>query len=157
MVSGFVLVLAIGIFFYGRILSSEQSAKDAELAKSEASINPATAESFARLRDRLSSGETLLTNHVAFSGFFVALGTIIPTTVRFTSLHLSLDNEGTAKLQGSGVAKSFNALAAASMAFTQDGRIKSAIFSNIVVSPRDNSVSFVIIATLDPKLVTFSP
>ncbi|MDP2651626.1 MAG: hypothetical protein Q8O94_00630, partial [bacterium] len=109
------------------------------------------------LRDRLNAGGILLANHPAFSGFFTALGTLLPTTVRFTSLNLSVDNKGTVRFEGSGVAKSFNALAAASTAFAQDGRIKDAIFSNIVVSPRDNSVSFALAAAIDPKLVAFSP
>lgn len=157
MVSGIVILLAAGIFFYGRILSASQSSKDAQLAQVEASINPATAENFVRLRDRLSSGKTLLNNHLAFSEFFTLLNALLPTTVRFTALHLSLDDKGAAKFEGSGVAKNFNALAAVSASFAQNGRIKNAIFSNIVVSSKDNSVSFALSATLDPKLVTFSP
>lgn len=152
-----VFALALGVFFYGRILSASQSAKDAALAQAEAAINPATVESFVRLRARLSSGEALLAGHMAFSGFFATLGTLMPTTVRFTSMHLSLGDNGTVKFEGSGVAKSFNALAAASMAFARDGRIKDAIFSKIVVNTKDNSVSFALAATLDQKLVAFSP
>jgi len=156
-VLGVVFALAISIFFYGRILSSSQISKDAALAQAEAAIDPTTVESFVRLRNRLTSGSTLLSGHTAFSKFFTAFGTLLPSTVRFNSLHLSLDDKGTIKFEGAGTAKSFNALAAASAAFAQDGRIKNAIFSNIVVSPRDSSVSFVLSATLDPKLVAFSP
>lgn len=152
-----VFALALGVFLYGRILSASQSAKEAELAQAESSINPATVENFLRLRDRLSSGEALLNGHTAFSGFFTSLGTLLPTTVRFTSLHLSLDGNGTVKFEGSGIAKNFNALAATSMAFAQDGRVKDAIFSNIVVNTKDSSVSFALVATLDPTLVAFSP
>jgi len=154
---GVVFALALGVFFYGRILSASQSTKDAALAQAEAAINPTTVEGFVRLRDRLASGSTLLAGHTAFSGFFSSLGTLMPTTVRFSSLHLSLNDKGEAKFEGSGVAKSFNALAAASMAFAQDGRIKDAIFSNIVVNPKDTSVSFVLAATLDKKIVAFDP
>lgn len=152
-----VFALAIGVFFYGRILSSEQSSKDAALAKVEANINPTTVDSFVRLRNRLTSSKTLLANHVAFSGFFTLLGTLMPTTVRFTSLSLSVNDDGTASITGAGVAKSFNALAAASTAFANDGRIKNAIFSNIVVSQRDGSVSFALTASLDPETIAFSP
>ena len=59
-------------------------------------------------------------------------------------------------LAGSGTAKSFNALAVISTTFATDNRIKEAIFSNIVVN-KDNSVSFALSASLDPKLVAFSP
>lgn len=157
MVIVIVLVLAIGVFFYGRILAASQSSKDSELAKVESGINPATIDSFVRLQNRLASGKTLLANHVAFSGFFTVLGNLMPTTVRFSSLHLAVNDDGTISIDGSGVAKSFNALAAASTAFANNGRIKNAIFSSIVVNPKDGSVSFALTAALDPKTVAFSP
>lgn len=154
---GIVFVLAIGVFFYGQILLANKSSKDAALAEAQAAINPTTIEEFVRLRDRLTLGKTLLASHTAFSGFFSSLGILIPSTVRFSSLHLSLNDKGTVRFEGSGVAKSFNALAATSMTFAQDGRIKDAIFSNIIVDSKDNSVSFVLAASLDSKLVAFSP
>lgn len=155
-VLGIALALAIGVFFYGRILAATQSAKDAALQSAEATINPAIAKNFVRLQNRLSSSETLLANHIALSGFFTALEALLPTTVRLTTLHLSF-HSGVVTLTGSGVAKSFNALAATSASFAADGRIKDAIFSNIVIRSKDNSVSFALTATLDPKLVAFSP
>lgn len=155
-VLGVVFALALGVFFYGRVLASTQASKDAALAKAEANIDPATVEGFVQLRDRLNSGALLLANHVAFSGFFTLVETLLPTTVRLTSLHLVLDDAKKVKLEGSGTAKSFNALAAASTAFAADGRIKEAIFSNIVVN-KDSSVSFSLFATLAPSLVAFSP
>jgi hypothetical protein len=152
-----VFALAIGVFFYGRILAQNQSAKDAALAKVESNINPATVNSFVQLRNRLVSSKTLLANHVAFSKFFALLETVMPSTVRFSSLHLSVNTDGTISVNGAGVAKSFNALAAASTAFANDGRIKNAIFSNISVDSKDGSVSFALSATLDPQTVAFSP
>ena len=151
-----VIALAVGIFFYGRLLTATRLAKDAELAQKEAAIDTTTAENFVRLHDRLSSGKALLTNHTAFSGFFAALEAILPSTVRFSTLHLSFGDAGAVTLEGSGVAKSFNALAAASASFAADGRIKNAIFSHLAIN-KDNSVSFALAATLDQKLVTFSP
>lgn len=157
LILGIVFLGALGVFFYGRILVATQSAKDAALAKVEAAIDPVTVEGFVRLRDRLTSGTTLLNGHGAPSLFFTALGTVLPATVRFTALHLSLGAAGAVKLDGTGIAKNFNALAAVSAAFAADGRIKDAIFSNIVVRAADNSVSFVLSAVLDPKLVAFTP
>ena len=154
---GGVFVLAIGVFFYSRILVNTQSAKNAELKEAEAKIELATVENFVRLRNRLEFGATLFANHSAFSSFFTLLETLIPSTVRFVSLHLALHDTTGVKLDGSGVAKSFNALAVASAAFATDGRIKDAVFSNIVVNSRDNSVSFALTATLDPKSIAFSP
>ncbi len=151
------LSLAVGVFFYGRILSATLASKDADLSKAEASVDETTVNSFLQLHNRLLSGETLLGNHVALSNFFTLLETIMPTSVRFSSLNLSLDSSsGAVQVDGSGVAKSFNALASASIAFAKDGRIKNAIFSNISVN-KNSSVTFAFTASLDPKLVAFSP
>lgn len=152
---GVVFVLALGVFIYGRVLSATLASRDAALAKAEAAIDPATVEGFVRLRNRINSSQTLLANHVMFSGFFASLGTLLPANVRFTSLHISVDANGKAKVEGTGVARSFNTLAATSAAFATDGRIKDVIFSKISVN-RDGSVSFGISAMLDPKLLLFS-
>lgn len=154
-VLGIVFILAIGVFFYGRILSATLASREAALAKAAAAIDPATVEGFVRLRDRLNASQTLLKNHVAFSNFFTSLGELLPANVRFSSLHISVDSAGRAKVDGSGVAKSFNALAAASGAFASDGRIKDVIFSKISIHG-DTSVSFGFSASLDPKLIVFS-
>jgi hypothetical protein len=150
-----VVALAIGLFAYGRILETSKASKDAELAKAEQEINQSTVEGFVRLRNRLVESQTLLNNHTAFTGFFTTLGTLLPTTVRLSSLHLSIDT--VPKAEGAGVAKSFNALAAASTALAKDGRIKDIIFSNININSKDNSVAFTLTATLDPKLIAFTP
>jgi hypothetical protein len=155
-VLGIAVALAFGVFFYGRILAVSKAAKDTELASAQAAINPTAVESFVRLSARLTSGETLLGKHIAFSTFFASLEKILLTTVRFTSLNLSMGDTGVSKIAGAGVAKNFNALAAASNAFATDGRIKDAIFSGIGIGG-GGSVSFTLSATLDPKIVTFSP
>ena len=151
-----VFALAIGVFFYGRVLAANKVAKDAELAKAEAAIDPATVTGFVQLRDRLNAGQKLLDSHIALSGFFAVLESILPVTVRFDSLHVTVDPTGTTKVDGTGLAKSFNALSVASDAFAADGRIKDAIFSKMNIN-KDGSVSFGFSATLDPKLIAFSP
>lgn len=153
---GLAVLLALGVFIYGRILAGDQAAKDSALAKAQANIDPATVEGFIRLRDRLSAGAKLLDSHIAMSGFFAALGSLMPTTVQFSATHLTIDDTGTTKLDATGVAKNFNALAATSAAFASDGRIKDAIFSNISIN-KDGSVNFALTATLDPKLIAYTP
>lgn len=155
-VLGIVFAIAIALFFYGRILSAQQSAKEAELAKTEAAIDPETVNSFVRLRDRLNAGQTLLDGHVAYSNFFSSLEKILPASVRFTTLHVSFDGTVATKVEGTGTARSFNALSAASAAFSSDGRIKDVIFSKISVA-KDNSVSFGFSAALDPRLTAYTP
>ncbi len=154
-VLGVVFLLAILVFFYGGVLSASKTSKDMALANAQASIDPATVENFVKLRNRLTSGESLLEKHVAFSPFFALLERLLPESVRFTLLNLSVSNTGTTKVEAAGIAKSFNALAVASNAFAADGRIKDAIFSNISVT-KNGFVSFALSATLDPKLISFT-
>ncbi|MFA6414761.1 MAG: hypothetical protein WC217_00650 [Candidatus Paceibacterota bacterium] len=154
---GVIFTLALGIFIYGRVLAADKVAKDTALAKAEAAIDPATVEGFVRLRNRLNQSSVLLKKHVAFSTFFTSLQSILPASVRFTSLHISLDASGVSKVEGSGVAKSFNSLAVVSSAFAADGRIKDAIFSKISVNNVNNTVAFGLSAILDPKITVFSP
>ena len=150
------VIAAIGVFAYGHLLAGEQAAKDAELKKAEANIDPSAVQNFIRLRDRLAASKTLLDNHVAISKFFTLLEEVLPSSTRFTNLHIVMDAKGSVSLQGSGVAQSFNALAAASNAFAKDGRIKDAIFSNISVAS-SGAVSFKLAATLDPELLAYTP
>ena len=148
------IALAIGAFVYSQILTTEQKTKDDALAKQVAAIDPQTVAKFVHLRDRLSYGLTLLNKHPALTGFWDDLIAIMPSGVRFGSLHITTDEAGQVKLAGTGIAKSFNALAATSDAFAKDGRIKDAIFSTIRV--QGNAVSFALSATIDPTLIAFS-
>lgn len=156
MVLGIVFVLALSVFFYGRILDSSLAAREAALTKAQKAVDVATVEGFIQLRDRLNSGSALLNKHVALSGFFKLLGTLLPSSARFTSLHITVTDAGKVSIDAFGVARNFNALAAVSTAFAKDGHIRDAIFSNIVIT-RDNSVSFALSASVDPKVVAFTP
>lgn len=150
------VAVALGVFFYGRILTSSLAAKNAALKEAKDNIEIAMVENFVRLNNRLSSSKTMLDKHVAFSGFFSSLEDTLPATVRFATLHLSVNDTGAAKIEGTGIAKSFNALAAASNAFAAGGSIKDAIFSDISVN-KDSSVSFALSAVLDAKSIVFAP
>jgi hypothetical protein len=153
---GIVFLMALGVFVYGQILSTEQKSKDDDLAKAGANIDRATIRDFVQLSNRLKQSGTLISKHVAFSSFFNLLQTLLPTNVRFSTVHLSFDSRGVPRVDGSGTAKNFNALATASEALASDSRIKDAIFSKLNVN-KDNTVSFGFSATLDAKLVAFTP
>lgn len=150
------VVLAVGAFLYARVLSAEQAGKDAALSTAEQSTDKGAVENFVRLRNRLVDAKTLINGHVAFSNVLNALDTQLPATVRMNSIIISTDSTtGGVTLKGSGVAKTFNALAAASASFAGSGTIKNAIFAGLQVNT-DNSVSFSLTATVDPSLVAYS-
>jgi hypothetical protein len=151
-----VVVLAFGLFVYERVLVATLAAEDKALAQAQASIDPETVQGFVRLQDRLSSSDVLLGRHLQLSNFFGALETVLPSPVSLSTLSLTLDPTGTPKVSATGVAKNFNALAAASNAFADDRRIKNAIFAQITINP-DHTVGFSLTAALDPRLVAFDP
>ena len=149
------LGFAAGVFFYAQLLEGQLKSADARLAAEQKKIDSTIAQNFVRLDNRLTSATTLLNSHAALSNFFTALGAILPNTVRFSTLRVGVADGGRVTIDGTGVAKNFNALAAASASFASDGRIKDAIFSRLSVN-KDNSVSFSISAMVDPKFVLFT-
>ena len=152
-----MLMASVGVFLYEHVLESEKAAKDAALVKAEAALDPATVQSFFRLQNRLASSKALLAQHSAFSNLFSDLSAIMPKTVRFSSVQVSIDQKGVVTFVASGVAKSLNALAALSSDLAADGRFKNAIVSNIQVNQKDQSVTFGLAADIDPTLIAFSP
>jgi Fe-S-cluster formation regulator IscX/YfhJ len=151
---GVVCVLALGVFFYGRILISAQGNAQEELALVHGKIDPATIEGFVHLHNRLASSKTLLANHPAFSSAFNLFESITPTKVRFVSLRLALQEDGSARVEGAGTAQSFNVLAATSQMFAADTRVKNVVFSNIRAG-KDGSVSFSLSAKIDKRNLAF--
>ncbi len=155
-VAGAIFVLAIGVFLYGRVLASTKSAKDAALAEAVNKLDVTTVPTFSRLHDRLNTGVSLLGNHIALSGLFPLLETVMPSTIRFNSLHISFSEKNAPVIDGTGVAKNFNSLAVASSAFATEKSFRGALLSNISLL-KDGYVSFAFSATLDPKVIVFTP
>lgn len=151
---GLALAVAIILFIYGRILTSQHASKTAALEAAQAGIDTSTVASFIRLRDRLNSGGKLLDQHVELSNFFALIETLTPSSVRFSTMHFSLGADRKPLLQAAGTASNFNALAATSNAIGADGRLKDAIFSNIAVT-QTGSVNFTLTTMLDPTLLVY--
>ncbi len=149
---GAAVVMAGGIFAYDKYLGTVREKKASELKAAEDSISRTTVEEFIRLRNRFSSAETLLDQHVALSQFFTTLEGITVQNVNFDSLTVNVVNDRTATIHMTGSAKSFNALAAESSAFAAEKRIRRAIFSGISATDK-GTVKFSLQAELDPRLV----
>lgn len=151
-----VFMLAVGVFLYGHALLLSKASKDAKLAEEVGKLDVASVPAFVRLRDRLTSTQKLLDAHVMFSQVFPAIESIMPSTVRFTSMHIAFGDKNIPKVDAEGVAKSFNSLAVASADFANDPRIKNALFS-VKNLNKDGSASFSFTASIDPKVITFVP
>ncbi|MBU0750454.1 hypothetical protein KKH15_02970 [Patescibacteria group bacterium] len=149
---GLSVTAAAATFGFEYYLKTVRDAKVAELTKAEANISEDTVEEFVRLRDRFSSAEILINNHVSFTQFFDTLERLTLTSVRFNSLSAIVEEDRTVKVEMDGTARNFNALAAQSAAFAGENRIKRAIFSDIGLNT-GNAISFTLTAELDPRLI----
>ena len=150
-VAGLTVLSAIGVFGYQKLLESTLAGKKAELTEAQSKINESTIQEFIDLRNRLTSGRELLANHIVTTQFLDVLESLTLQTVRFTSMDLVIAADRSARLEMSGTARNFNALAAQSNAFAGDKRIKRAIFSSITVE--DGAVTFEMTADIDPRLL----
>jgi len=150
---GLSIVVAGGVFAYEFFLKGSREAKTAQLEAAQKAVNIDTVEEYIRLKNRLGSIETLLNGHVELSEFFTMLETRTLANVRFNSLSVSVAEDRTAEIEMSGVARSFNALAAQSTQLASERRLKRAIFSDIVVNT-NCTVGFSLTAVVDPRLIT---
>jgi hypothetical protein len=151
-IGGLALVASGGVFLYENYLQGLEKTKGAELSAAENNVSPSTVEQFVRLRNRLSAAQTLIQHHVELSQFFNLLESITLQNVHFTNLTVTVANDGSATIAMTGVAKTFNALAAESTSFAGQPNIQSAIFSGISVNA-NGTVAFTLNATLAPALV----
>ena len=149
---GIAILLAGGVFVYGRYLAAQSVQKAAQIDAAQKSVSQDTVEGYLRLSNRLRSAETVLSGHVMFSQFLDVLESLTLSDVRFTSLSASVADDRSTDVKMTGVAKNFNALAAQSSAFANDARIKRAIFSGISAD-KNGVVTFSVTAMLDPRLV----
>lgn len=157
LIAGAILILsavaAAGVFGFRTYLNSARDSKAADLAAAQQAVDINVVEGFIRLRNRLNAAEQLLDRHVELSEFFVVLEQRTLQTVRLNDLKVSVEDDRTAEVEASGVARTFNALAAQSNELASEKRIKRAIFSDISVNT-NGTVSFTLTATIDPRLIT---
>jgi hypothetical protein len=149
---GATIVVAGGVFAYGQFLAHVETAKAAELQQAQDAVNNTTIKDYIRLKDRFASGETLLDNHILLSQFFDELEKVTLQSVQFNSLNLTVAGDGTAKIDLSGTAKNFNALAVQSNTIAADQNFKEAIFSGIGFDS-GNQIKFKLTANIDPQLI----
>ena len=148
------IMVGVLVFSYKWYLTKAAAQKKEALVTAQNNIDQASLTDFIRLRDRFTISKQTLDKHVTLSQFFDKIEGITIQNARFTNLKLTILDNRTAKLEMTGTARNFNALAAQSSAFTSDKDIRKAIFSGFVIDPKDGSVTFQITAEVEPSLVT---
>ncbi|MGB4076779.1 MAG: hypothetical protein WBK28_03690 [Minisyncoccia bacterium] len=158
-VSLIILVLTLvacgGVFAYERYLLGVRDTKSDAVKEAEKTINAESVEEFVRLRDRFMVASSILDGHVTSSRFFELLEKVTLANVRFDSLSFELTDDRSAEILMTGSARTFNALAAQSSLLAEEKYIKRAIFSDIALNEDNNTVSFMLAADIDPRLLTY--
>ena len=149
------VVGAIGVFGFEKYLQTILEKKAQEVTAVQASLNTEQVQEFVRTRNRFSAAQDVLENHVTASKFFALLEKMTLKTVQFSSLTLVVADDRSATLDMSGVARTFNALAAQSSLLAGEKQVKRAIFSNISVN-NNSTVDFTLEAEVDAKLITLT-
>lgn len=151
---GVWIVSAILVFSYKWYLTKAAGQKTEQLRTAQNNIDQASVNDFIRMRDRFAVSKDTLDKHVTLSHFFDAIEGITIQNARFTNLKLTVQDNRVAKVEMTGTAKNFNALAAQSSAFTAEKNIKSAIFSGFVLDSKDGTVTFQINANIERPLIS---
>ncbi len=137
-VAGALLILAIvgaaGVYFFNQYTQSQITSEQDSLAKSREAFEPSTIQELARLDERIQTGETLLSQHIAVSKLFNELEKLTLSSVRYTDFDYSVISSGHVVLTMSGVASSYNAVALQSDEFSKSTIITDPIFSNVNVN-----------------------
>ncbi len=146
------LVGAGAVFAFHFYLSQMMIEKKAEIEAVRQDLALNTVETFTRERDRFAQSKQLMENHTSISQFLSLLESITLSNVQFETLvYIRNEEDQGAEVELTGVASSFNALAAQSSLFSEQTEIRNAIFSDIV--NEEEGVSFSLVADVEPSLV----
>lgn len=147
------LLASAAAFGYTYYLKGVRAEKIEALKAEQSKVSDTTVEGFIRLRNRLSVAQDILNSHVMTSQLFDELELRTLADVRFSGFDYVTDPDGSITITMDGTARTFNALAAQSAVFAEEGsRIRRAIFSDISTDDK-TGVSFSLTAIVDPALV----
>jgi len=152
LVLGVSVVTAGAVFGYQKYLESVIDVKTAALDQARNKIDRQKVEDFIRLQQRFDSGKKLLDNHITSSRFFTLLESVTLQNVMFDDLSLTIADDRTASVSLSGVARTFNTLAAQSNEIASKREFKRSIFSDIRINT-NGTVGFTLTADLDASLI----
>jgi hypothetical protein len=155
----FIFILSIvaagAAFGYKQLLAQQIAGKQNELKVQQGAFDPATIQDLLRLDSRIEQAKVLLQKHVAPSAIFDFLSQNTLVNVQFTSFDYSLNADGSATVQLDGLADSFSTVALQSDELGKQKALKDVIFSGITIDTTGH-VSFVVHATVDPSLISYS-
>jgi hypothetical protein len=149
-----VVLTAIGVFSYEKILTSNIASKSEQLRQAQEAFDTELIAELQRLDKKIQSANLVLDRHIAVSPLFELLEQKTLKSIRFTSFEY-LNIGGEVKIQMNGEAEGFASIALQSDIFGDDKYILEPIFGNL--NPNDvGRVTFNFQAKVDPALLNLN-
>ncbi len=153
----FAVVVGSGaLYFYKGVLVKNISQMETTLNLAQSRFEPAKIAELQALDQRLIASSEILSQHIAVTPIFEALGSVTMKTVRFTDFDYTLPS-GTDKnvdVKLSGVAIGYRSVALQADLFSKNKNFIDPVFSNLQLDDKGN-VLFDLNFSVDPGFVNY--
>lgn len=149
----FTALSAIGVYAYRAYLAARVANLSVTLERARAAFEPDTILALKRFNARTNTADALLARHIAPSVLFSVLEDLTVGSVRFSKFTYSFDGTQ-AKMDLSGLARSYSSVALQSDIFAKSPYMKNPVFSNLNLDKAGN-VTFDVTVQVDPLLLLY--
>lgn len=153
----FVCAIALsGLAYFYKGLVEKQIVQDkASLDRAKDAFDPELIDEVIRLDARLSTGKSLLANHLAITPLFDYLSSITLRSVRFRSFDFAYLAPDKIQVTMKGQALSYAAVALQSDVFSAEKSLSNTLLSEMALES-NGTVSFNVVTTIAPSLISYN-
>ncbi len=151
-----VLIVSIGMYFYGKYLDSSITSKQNDLNLAQNRFEPSKLLQLQTLNKRLRASSEILSNHIAISPIFQTLQDLTMKTISYNKFDYEYGtNKNTRVLvKMNGTAIGYQSIALQSDLFAKNKYLIDPIFSNLSLDDKGN-VLFDLEFSVDPSFVDY--
>ena len=157
-IAGVILIVSLlsaaGVFFYERMVEANVTDMRDRLERMRSAFEPSLIAELKRLDGRLTTLNTILGGHMAFSEFFTVLEQNTLQSVRFNQFSYSIDPEKGPQVTLAGQATNYSSVALQSDIFGVNRFFHNPIFSDMTLDNKGN-VTFNVSFFIDKELITY--
>ncbi len=146
------------VYFYKTTVERKIVQQKADLQKAEGAFEGDFIQELQTIDRRINAASEVLSNHIIVSPIFDALSQSTLKSIQFTKFSYNVVGSGTSaevRVQMSGRATGYTAVAIESDELTKNKYIKDPVFSNLNLDDQGN-ILFELTFSVDPKLVLFN-
>lgn len=148
------------LYVYNKKLAGTVADLRVTLDRAKEKFNPVAIESIKQLDKRINTAEKILANHITLSPILVnVLNANTLKKVQYTKFSHTVSGSGPAskiQVRLEGKAESLPYVALQSKKLAENKYVENPIFSDIVTSTKDNSVTFNLLFELNPNLIIYT-